>query len=166
LAAKEYAFSSRCRISQRCTTCLSFALFILLSLERFGWIVAPVLSGHAISPNRARLIGSCLDALPDAFFLLALWWIRNAFSSLAAGDFFASTLTRTLRGVGLCVFIGAVMKTVIVPSIERFLGCGPGYWIALDTAAYALAVLGLALTVLAHVLEAARKLKAELDDIF
>lgn len=146
-------------------TVLIFALASLLLLERFGWTVTAMAKGGAASVTQ-RVGVELIAAIPEAIYLLALWWIRSALVSFVAGDFFAPVLTRMLRRVGMCLVAGAVMNVAVVPSLDRLLGAGPGYWLAFDLEGCTLAAVGLSLTILARVLDRARELKTELDAIF
>ena len=144
-------------------TVLFVSLAALVVLERFGWIAVE----RAASPDVMRRLGvELVAAVPEAFYLLALWWIRSALTSCAAGEFYAPVVTRTLRRVGACVAIGAVLNVAVVPTLDRLLGASPGYWIALDVSGCVLGAIGLSLVILARVLDRARDLQTELDAIF
>ena len=144
-------------------TVLFVSLAALVVLERFGWIAVE----RAASPDVMQRLGVELIAvLPEGFYLLALWWIRSALTSCAAGEFYAPVLTRMLRRVGACVATGAVLNVAVVPSLDRLLGASPGYWIAFDVTGCVLGAIGLTLFILARVLDRARELQTELDAIF
>jgi len=144
-------------------TVLFVSLAALVVLERFGWIAVE----RAASPDVMHRLGVELAAaLPEVFYLLALWWIRSALSSCASGEFYAPVLTRMLRRVGACVATGAVLNVAVVPSLDRLLGASPGYWIAFDVTGCVLGAIGLSLIILARVLDRARELQTELDAIF
>ena len=144
-------------------TVLFVSLAALVVLERFGWIAVE----RAASPDVMHRLGvELVAALPEVFYLLALWWIRSALSSCASGEFYAPVLTRMLRRVGACVAIGAVLNVAVVPSLDRLLGASPGYWIAFDVTGCVLGAIGLTLFILARVLDRARELQTELDAIF
>ena len=144
-------------------TVLFVSLAALVVLERFGWIAV----AGAASPDVMHRLGVELVAvLPEVFYLLALWWIRSALTSCAAGEFYAPVVTRMLRRVGACVATGAVLNVAVVPSLDRLLGASPGYWIAFDVTGCVLGAIGLTLFILARVLDRARELQTELDAIF
>jgi len=144
-------------------TVLFVSLAALVVLERFGWIAVE----RAASPDVMHRLGvELVAALPEVFYLLALWWIRSALTSCAAGEFYAPVLTRMLRRVGACVATGAVLNVAVVPSLDRLLGASPGYWIAFDVTGCVLGAIGLTLFILARVLDRARELQTELDAIF
>lgn len=148
-------------------TVLFVSLAALVVLERFGWIaVEGAASPDARHHVMHRLGIELVAALPEVFYLLALWWIRSALSSCAAGEFYAPVLTRMLRRVGACVATGAVLNVAVVPSLDRLLGASPGYWIAFDVTGCVLGAIGLSLIILARVLDRARELQTELDAIF
>ena len=144
-------------------TVLFVSLAALVVLERFGWIAVE----RAASPDVMHRLGvELVAALPEVFYLLALWWIRSALSSCAAGEFYAPVVTRMLRRVGACLATGAVLNVAVVPSLDRLLGASPGYWIAFDVTGCVLGAIGLSLIILARVLDRARELQTELDAIF
>ena len=142
------------------------ALSILLLLERLG---APALAvaQHGFDAATLRGIGRPLiEIAPDVAYLVALQSIRGALARFALGEFFAPTVTRMLARVGALLAIGAFAATFVVPLIERALGWSPGYWIAFDVSGLVLGTIGLALTVIARVLQRAAAIESELAGIF
>jgi hypothetical protein len=151
---------------RRLVTALSLFLLVLLLLERFGWVV-PALAKGAHGSELARRIGfQFVAAGPEIMYLLSLWWIRQALAAFASGDFYASIVSRMLRRIGTLLAISAFLNVFIVPAVDRSLGMSPGYWIAFDVTGLVLGAIGLSLVIVAHILDRARELKAELDEIF
>lgn len=151
---------------RRLVTVLSLLLVVLLLLERFGWVLAALARG-AHGPELARRIGFQFVASgPEIMYLLSLWWIRQALAAFASGDFYASIVSRMLRRTGTLLAIGAFLNVFIVPPVDRALGMSPGYWIAFDVTGLVLGAIGLSLVIVSHILDRARELKAELDEIF
>lgn len=141
-------------------------LWVLLFLERFGEPAASLLMRGLDIATLRDLGGRSIEACPQALYLLALGGIRQALGAIARGELFGPTLTRMLARVGGMFAAGAFAAVFLVPSLQRALGAGPPYWIALDISALALGTTGLALTVIARVLRQARDLERELDEIF
>ena len=147
---------------RRFLTVLSFALAGMFLLERFGLVGMQAAAGGAWR----RLALQAVATSPEVFYLVALWWVRQALAAFARGEFFAPTITRMLDRVGVALAAGALAGTFVVPPLQRALGADPGYWIAFDVAGVVLGALGLSLTVIAHVLRRACAVQAELDEIF
>lgn len=138
----------------RCVRCSRFSA-VTLALYRDG----------GAEPAR-RLAQQCVAAFPEVFYLLALWWIRQALAAVARGEHFTPTITSALSRVGVMRASGALIGVFIVPSRMRAIGFEPGYVIAYDVGGLVQSAVGLALTLLAHVLTHAFALQNELDEIF
>lgn len=147
-------------------TALSLLLFVLLLLERFGWVVPALAKGAHGSELAGRIGFQVVAAGPEIMYLLSLWWIRQALVAFASGDFYASIVSRMLRRIGTLLAIGAFLNVFIVPAVDKAQGMSPGYWIAFDVTGLVLGAIGLSLIIVSHILDRARELKAELDEIF
>lgn len=151
---------------RRGLTCLLAILAGLLLLERFGAIGLQVARRGLGSAELRRLSFEAATALPEVLYLLALWWIRQAVASFAAGDLSSPTITRMLDRVGVTLAAGAFLSVFLLPSIAARLGFEPGYIIAYDVSSLVLGAIGLSLKLIAHVLQKAAEAQAELDAIF
>jgi hypothetical protein len=151
---------------RRFATVLWAVSVTLVVLERFSAAtIDTVTTGFAEESLRA-LACQAVSAVPEALFLLALWWIRQTLAAFARGDLFALPVTRMLDRVGLLLAVGSAVRILLVPGLCRLLGFNPGYWIAFDAASLVLAALGLALKAIAAALRHASTLQSELDEIF
>jgi hypothetical protein len=140
------------------------ALAVFLLLERFSAPTMAALDGDA---DAARRIGLQLaQAVPEICYLLALWWVRCALMEFARGAFHTPVIAKALQRVGAMLTAGAAFALFAVPSLQRLFGSDPGYVIAYDIGSAVLCALGLSLAMLAHVLERAAAVQAELDEIF
>lgn len=138
----------------------------LVVLERFSAATIDVIrSGYAAEAWRV-LAAQAVATVPEALFLLGLWWVRDALAAFARGELFSISLTKMLDRVGVVLACGAMLRILIVPGASRFLGVNAGYWIAFDTAALVLGAIGLALKAIAGVLSHASTVQSELDEIF
>jgi len=151
---------------RKLVTVLSVSLWILLVLERFSAVTIQLFA-HAFSAESLRRLAlEFVIACPEVFYLLALWWIRQALAAFAQGKLFAPTIIRMLHRVGVMLAIGAFLNVFLLPAIERALGLGPGYWVAFDVSGLVLGVIGLTLNVIARVFQLSADMQAELNEIF
>jgi hypothetical protein len=105
-------------------------------------------------------------AVPEALFLLGLWWVRQALAAFSRGEWFAAPMTRMLERVGVVLACGSAVRILVVPGACRLLGFNAGHWIAFDAAGLVLGAIGLALKAIAGVLRHASAIQSELDEIF
>jgi len=138
----------------------------LLVIERFSAALIGVFSGTAGANGFGRLGVQFIDAIPEACYLLALWWIRQAIAAMAGGDLYGDVVIRMLDRVGVVLAAGAFAGMFLVPRGSRLLGADPGYWIAYDVSGLVLGAIGVSLKVIADVLRHAAAMKADLDGIF
>jgi hypothetical protein len=151
---------------RRLVTGLLAVLSILLVLERFSELAIQLSTqGLGAVPLR-RLANQLVAACPDVFYLMSLWWIRQALAAFARGDLYAPTITRMLDRVGTMLAAGAFIDVFLVPAASRMLGFGPAYWVAFDVSALVLGAIGLSLNIISRVLQRACELQTELDEIF
>src|SRR5690349_17737821 len=137
---------------------LAVALAILIALERFGALAlgtAPADPAHAMF---ARWLLAFAKAVPEALAVLALWWIRGALAAFARGEFFTPALAYALRRAGFALAMAAAITIALLPSASAAFGTPPGYLIAYDVNAFVLGAVGIALTLIAHVLQRAAAL--------
>jgi hypothetical protein len=153
------------RVRRFVTILLAFCL-VLTVLERFSAATLRVFaSGFAGEPLR-WLACQAAATVPEALFLLGLWWIRDALAAFARGELFEAPMTRMLDRVGVVLACGSAARILLVPGACRLLGFDPGHWIAFDAAGMVLGAIGLALRAIAGVLRQASVIQSELDEIF
>ncbi len=140
------------------------ALALFLLLERFSAPALAVWSGDAGASRRLGL--QLVQAIPEVCYLLALWWVRRVLVEFAQGAFHTPAIAQALHRVGSILSLGPAFKVLVLPTCERMLGSPPGYVVAFDIGSLVLCALGLSLAMLAHVLERAAAVRAELDEIF
>jgi hypothetical protein len=138
----------------------------LVVLERFSAATLRVFATHFAAEPLRWLACQAVAAVPEALFLLALWWAREALAAFARGELFALPVTRMLDRVGVVLACGAAARIAIVPGVCRLLGFDAGHWIAFDAASMVLGAIGLALKAIAGVLRHASTIQSELDEIF
>lgn len=153
------------RLARTLAVLLAFLVVLLLS-ERFGAAGLSLLHEN-LGGNAVRRFGlQFAAAVPEGCYLMALWWVRAALIEFAQGAFHTPIIARALRRVGAMLGIGAAIALFVVPSVQRALDADPGYLIAYDIGSAVLCAVGLSLSMLAHVLQRAAAIHAELDEIF
>jgi hypothetical protein len=151
---------------RRFVTALGIVSLTLVVLERFSAVtIHAFTTGFAGEALRA-LACQTVSAVPEALFLLGLWWIRQTLAAFSRGELFAIPMTRMLNRVGILLAIASATRILLVPGFCRILGFDPGYWIAFDAASLVLGALGLSLKAIAAVLRHASTIQFELDEIF
>ena len=151
---------------RRYVTALWVASTTLVVLERFSAATIATFRSHFASAAVAQLACQAVSFAPELLFLLALWWVREALSAFARGEWFTAPIARMLDRVGVVLACAAFVRICIVPGACRLLGLDSGYWIAFDASALALGAIGLALRAIAGVLRRASAIQSELDEIF
>jgi Protein of unknown function (DUF2975) len=147
-------------------TVLLVVLAAMLLSERFSAVGLSLLD-EGLGGEALRRFGVQLAAaIPEACYLMALWWVRAALVEFAHGAFHTPVIAKALQRVGAMLTAGAAIALFAVPSLQRLFGFDPGYLIAYDIGSAVLCALGLSLAMLAHVLERAAAVQAELDEIF
>jgi hypothetical protein len=112
-----------------------------------------------------RLALFAVQALPSFAYLWALWSVQRALGDLADGRIFHPTLARALRHIGAAVLIGSLLRVFGVTNLTRLLTEMRGSYAWFDVSAIVLGVVGAALVLLARVVDEARLVRAELDEI-
>lgn len=157
-------FRRQCRALRLATQILFFGLFLLVLGGASGLPWFP--HGAKLPedfPHRFALYG--VQALPGIGYLWALWSVQRALGDLALGRIFDHTLARALRHVGIGVLAGSLLKVFAVTNLTRLLIDVRGSYAFFDMSAIVLGVVGAALILLARVVDEARLVQAELDEI-
>lgn len=151
---------------RRYVTILWIFCLVLVVLERFSAATIRLVGSGFAGEAVRWLACQAVAAIPEALFLLGLWWIRDALADVARGELFAASMTRMLERVGIALAAGAVLRIFAVPGLWRLLGFDQGHLIAFDSAALALGAIGLALQAIAGVVRHVAAVQSELDEIF
>ena len=156
---------SAIRMRQFMTGLILFLAFVLVA-ERAGYAGA---WGSAAAPDTAlarSLLIQLVLAVPALLYLAALWQLRRAVAAVAAGEPFGAAVVRALRRLGLLLMLGALAGLLVLPSAHRLLGQPYPRLLDFDLASLIIAGIGLGLTFLAGLVERARAVQRELDEIF
>jgi len=157
-------FRRQCRALRLATQIVFFGLSLLVLSGAAG---LPWFPNGAKLPQdfatRLALLG--VQALPALGYLWALWSVQRALGDLALGRIFHPTLARALRHIGIGVLAGSLLKVFAVTNLTRLLIEVRGSYAYFDLSAIVLGVVGAALVLLARVVDEARLVQAELDEI-
>ena len=155
-------FRRHCRLLRVATLVVFAGLFLLLALGANGLPWRPSAAG---TDDGTLLLLRLVRLLPGLGYLWALWAVQRALADLAADRLFHATLSRTLRHIGIGVLAGALLSVFAVTNLSRWIEGGQGGYAYFDLSGIVLGVVGAALVLLARVIDQARAVKAELDEI-
>lgn len=157
------------RFRNQCRLLRVAVLFVfgLLSLFIFSLMVGLPLRLATDMPEgwSTRALLSVVRYLPGLGYLWALWAVQRALADLAADRLFHPTVARAMRHIGIGVLAGALFNVFAVTNLARWITGGKGGYLYFDMSVIVLGVVGAALVMLARVVDQARALQAELDEI-
>ena len=156
-------FRSQCRLLRMASLVVFTGLALLLAMGMVGlpWRLA----SDAPDGWGTRAMLSVVQFLPGLGYLWALWAVQRALGDLAGGRLFHPTVARAMRQIGFGVLIGALLNVFAVTNLSRWIAGGHGSYLYFDLSGIVLGVVGAALVLLARVVDSARALQAELDEI-
>lgn len=155
-------FRNQCRLLRAASLVVFVGLFLLLVMGMVGlpWRMATLPQGGS-----TRALLSVVQFLPGLGYLWALWAVQRALGDLAAGRLFHPTVARAMRHIGFGVLAGALFNVFAVTNLSRWIVGGSGSYLYFDLSGIVLGVVGAALVLLARLVDQARALQAELDEI-
>lgn len=156
-------FRSHCRLLRAATLVVfaGFCLVLGLVFAVLPWRLGTDPGGDAAT--QAMLL--VVRMLPGVGYLWALWAVQRALGELATGAMFHPAVARAMRHIGIGVLAGALFNVFAVTNLSRWIAGGKGGYLYLDLSGIVLGVVGAALVLLARLVDQARALQAELDEI-
>jgi hypothetical protein len=156
-------FRHQCRLLRAASLVVFVGLFLLLALGMVGlpWRMAAEMP----QGSGTRTMLSVVQFLPGVGYLWALWAVQRALGDLAGGRLFHPTVARAMRHIGFGVLAGALFNVFAVTNLSRWIVGGSGSYLYFDLSGIVLGVVGAALVLLARLVDQARALQAELDEI-
>ena len=156
-------FQAQCRLLRVGALVVFAGLLLLLATGMVGlpWRLA---TGAADGWSTRALL-SVVRFLPGVGYLWALWAVQRALGELAAGRLFHAAVARGIRHIGIGVLAGALASVFAITNLSRLIVGGQGGLAYFDLSGIVLGVVGAALVLLARVVDSARALQAELDEI-
>jgi hypothetical protein len=156
-------FRAQCRWLRRASLGVLVGLggVFLTGVAGAPWLIP----ARGLTDPAVRSLLMAVLALPAAGYLWALWAAQQALGDLAAGRMFHLTVARAMRRMGAGVLIGALLSVFAVTNLSRWITGGQGSYLYFDLSGIVLGVVGAALILLARLIDQARALQAELDEI-
>ncbi|MCU0756618.1 MAG: DUF2975 domain-containing protein [Xanthomonadales bacterium] len=139
----------------------------IATLVLFGLVGPPIpirVEAAGLSPAQWTAV-RLIVALPACGYLWALWAAQQALGQLAAGQRFQPTVSRALRQIAGGMLFGALAEVVLLTNLLRLVLDGSGSYLYVDLSAIVLGVVGAALIPVARLVDQARALQHELDEI-
>jgi hypothetical protein len=153
-------FRRHCRWLRAATLVVLAGLALLLAI---GASTIPWQPTAGAPGDQALLL--LVRLLPGLGYLWALWAVQRALGELAAGRLFHAAVARGIRHIGIGVLAGALASVFAITNLSRLIVGGQGGLAYFDLSGIVLGVVGAALVLLARVVDSARALQAELDEI-
>ena len=157
-------FRRHCRVLRLATVTVALGLAAMVVLGLVGPPMPHRFDAGALTAGQwwaLRLV----VALPALGYLWALWSAQRALGDLAAGRTFQPTVSRAMRHIGAGVLVGALVEVFALTNLMRLVLGGRGSYLYFDLSAIVLGVVGAALVLLARLVDEARALQVELDEI-
>ena len=156
-------FRNQCRLLRAASLVVFAGLFLLLASGMVGlpWRMTTDMP----QGGSTRALLSLVQFLPGLGYLWALWAVQRALGDLAAGRLFHPTVARAMRHIGIGVLAGALFNVFALTNLSRWIAGGQGSYLYFDLSGIVLGVVGAALVLLARLVDQARALQAELDEI-
>ena len=157
-------FRHQCRLLRLATLGVMLGLLALVLPGLVGLPLWP--AGPPPMTDSQRLWLTGVQGLPALGYLWALWSVQRALADLARGRTFHPTVARAMRHIGVGVLLGALLEVFVVINLVRWVLDARGSYLYFDLSAIVLGVVGAALFLLARLVDQARAVQAELDEMF
>lgn len=157
-------FHRHCRVLRLATLVVGLGLFALVASGMVGPAMPSSFDARSLDPARWWTLRLVI-ALPAMGYLWALWSAQRALGELAAGRTFQPTVSRAMRHIGAGVLVGALIEVFAMSNLMRMVIGGTGGYLYFNLSAIVLGVVGAALVLLARLVDEARAMQVELDEI-
>jgi len=135
--------------------------FVLRPLIRRLLAANPLREG-SLPPNLMAAVICLMFLMGICTYRLGIFAI---FGGFAAGLLFHPTVARAMRHIGIGVLAGALFNVFAVTNLSRWIAGGRGGYAYFDLSGIVLGVVGAALVLMARLVDQARAMQAELDEI-
>ena len=161
-AEEQLNFARWCRLVRLGSLAVFVGLAALLAVAGLAMV-----KGHAggMSGPGTRGLWAAVQFSPALGYAWALWAVQRTLADLGAGATFSPTVARAMRHIGYGVIVGALLSVFAVTNLSRVLMHGHGSFMYFDMSGIVLAVVGAALILLARLIDRARLIESELDEI-
>ena len=157
------SFRSQCRLLRVATLFVFACLCLMVGVIGLATVAGRHATPGTIGSTQALLLA--VRFVPAIGYLWALWAVQRALGELAAGLLFHPTVARAMRHMGIGVLAGALFNVFAVTNLSRWIVGGHGGYAYFDLSGIVLGVVGAALVLMARLVDQARAMQAELDEI-
>jgi hypothetical protein len=158
-------FRNQCQLLRLATLFVFACLCVLLGVAGLALAAGPWRQAGPGTIDATQVLLLAVRLAPALGYLWALWAVQRALGELAAGQLVHPTVARAMRHMGIGVLSGALFSVFAVTNLSRWIGGGRGGYAYFDLSGIVLGVVGAALVLMARLVDQARALQAELDDI-
>ena len=158
-------FRSQCRLLRVATLFVFACLCVLIGVTCVAAAVGPWRQPAPGALDATQVLLLAVRLAPALGYLWALWAVQRALRDLAAGLLFHPTVARAMRHMGAGVLAGALFSVFAVTNLSRWISGGHGGYAYFDLSGIVLGVVGAALVLMARLVDQARAMQAELDEI-
>jgi hypothetical protein len=161
-ADEQANFARWCRLVRLGSLVVFAGLGVLVAVAGLS-----MLKGYAggVSGPTSRGLWAAVQFSPALGYAWALWAVQRTLADLGRGATFSPTVARAMRHIGYGVIVGALLSVFAVTNLSRVLMHGRGSFMYFDMSGIVLAVVGAALILLARLIDRARLIESELDEI-
>ena len=158
------------RFRLRCRQFRWLAVFMVCSVGAIlalMYVIVPVvftLRGE-FYPWPNLWLAEIVKALPNLYYLFAVWTIGSAMGQVGKGRVIQPVLATALRRVGLALGFGGLLSVFGVTNLMRLTGGHAASWAHFDVSGMTLGMIGGALFLLGRVMEQAARVQSELDEM-
>lgn len=160
-------FRTRCRQFQWLSWFMigSLGLIFLLQAMSVVAVASGLVGSEPPAMGPSYWVGMGLSLFSPASYLYAVWVIGKAMGSVARGDLFQPVLARALRRAGIALGVGGLFSVFLMTNLMRLIGIIDGGYLNFDVSAMTLGMFGGVLFLLGTLVEQARSVQAELDEM-
>lgn len=158
-------FRSQCRLLRIAALFVFACLCVLIGVTCVAAAAAPWRNSAPGTLDATQVLLLAVRLAPALGYLWALWAVQRALRDLAAGLLFHPTVARAMRHMGVGVLAGALFSVFAVTNLSRWISGGHGGYAYFDLSGIVLGVVGAALVLMARLVDQARAMQAELEEI-
>lgn len=131
-----------------------------------AWGAATTGDTSVLRSELSRFLGALVGVLPTLIYLGGVWAARGLFSRVAGGELFSAANSKSLADIGGALLWGATAAMVIVPSLQAWIDGEHGFGgLRIEQETLVLAVIGGAVLMFGRMMNQARRIQSELDEI-
>jgi hypothetical protein len=148
---------------------LALNLLRLVGVVSLGFAAWDGVAGGDLSglwPALNRFLNALVGVLPTLIYLGGVWSAQGLFSRIAKGELFSAANSKSLADIGGALLWGATAAMIFVPVLQSWIAGEHGIGeVRIEQETLVLAVIGGAVLMFGRMMNQARRLQSELDQI-